>query len=233
MIYIVRKVPRSLSQLLTPRPTTLPDADLAESTEDFVAEQMNAYRSRNYPTASKGRWSQKRKSHRISIEPDGLTCEFTGTFDPACITADFSFDGTPKGGFGYFEIQVLSQGTHGMVTLGMTSAKYDTNAHPGWYPHSFALHGDDGQVFFSVGAGNIWGPRFSEGDIVGCGFNAVTQEIWFTHNGKFLGVAFREVDMLQKEAWFPTIGMSSPGEKAKANFGAVPFLFAFEARTLF
>lgn len=150
--------------------------------------------------------------------------------DPACVQADFAYDGKQDSPFFYWELQILALGEGSAITMGFSAAKYDLDSHPGWDDHSFALHGDDGQIFFETGNGNIWGPRFAVGDVVGCGVTPSTADIWYTLNGKFLGVAHRDAAAIWKMRWYPTMGMTSHGDKAKANFGAFPFLFSFESR---
>ena len=55
------------------------------------------------------------------------------------------------------------------------------------YLSSYGYHGDDGNKFFN-GENDSYGPTFSAGDIVGCGYNTVKQEIFFTKNGKVFHV---------------------------------------------
>lgn len=38
---------------------------------------------------------------------------------------------------------------------------------PGWEPHSYGYHGDDGHSFHGGGVGRPFGPGFSSGDVVG------------------------------------------------------------------
>lgn len=192
---------------------------------------MAAWRRVVHPTMSRGRWSKHRCNPHIHIDEDGLTAEFQGDMDPACVQADFGFDGKPETPFIYWELQILGQGDGSAITMGFAHGKYDLESHPGWNTHSFALHGDDGQIFMTTGQGNIWGPRFAIGDVVGCGINPKTEEIWYTHNGKFLGIAHHHADDIPKQRWYPTMGLTAHGDKAKANFGSFPFLFTFDART--
>eukprot|EP01122_Echinamoeba_exundans_P001767 TRINITY_DN11762_c0_g1_i1.p1 TRINITY_DN11762_c0_g1~~TRINITY_DN11762_c0_g1_i1.p1 ORF type:complete len:1169 (-),score=194.70 TRINITY_DN11762_c0_g1_i1:108-3614(-) len=231
--------PNNLASLDDADTTTGPNKDLYYADIDeieqefpFVADQMAEWRRRIHPTSSAGKWSRHRKNHHIHVDEDGLTAEFRGEMDPACIQADFGFDCKPDTPFIYWELQILGLGEGSAITIGFAHGKYDIESHPGWNAHSFALHGDDGQVFFTTGSGTIWGPRFALGDVVGCGINPSTQEVWYTHNGKFLGVAHHHADDILKQRWYPTMGMTCDGDKAKANFGAYPFMFTFDAPVL-
>ena len=62
--------------------------------------------------------------------------------------------------------------------------------------------------------------------ILGCGFNTSNRSCFFTKNGKYIGLAFK--DMRKDLAFFPTIGMNSIGEKVEVNFGQKPFLYNIE-----
>ena len=61
-----------------------------------------------------------------------------------------------------------------------------------------------------------YGPKFSENDVIGCGIDFIKRTCFFTKNGKYLGVAFRNIDVTSKALW-PTVHIPSYG-KVKANF---------------
>eukprot|EP00891_Asterochloris_glomerata_P006734 jgi/Astpho2/6734/gw1.00102.16.1_t len=126
----------------------------------------------------------------------------------------------------YFELTVQDTGHKGMITMGFTHAGSQSNKQPGWEPDTYAYHGDDGKLFHDSGSGVPYGPKWATGDIVGAGWNLQRQEMFFTKNGKDLGVAFKGVTT---EPLWPTIGMHSRGESASLNFGQHPFVFALEA----
>eukprot|EP00850_Spirogloea_muscicola_P020741 SM000225S07020 [mRNA] locus=s225:120356:123276:+ [translate_table: standard] len=137
-----------------------------------------------------------------------------------------------------------------------TTAHHCTAPRRSWEPNSFGYHGDDGQ-FHGRGkpeGGDVQFP-FTTGDTVGAGINFVSQEIFFTKNGKLLGPTFKDV----QGGLYPTIGLHSPNERhepapalrlrsddaglcspaphrraaggmrVEVNFGQRPFLFNVEA----
>ena len=74
---------------------------------------------------------------------------------------------------------------------------------------------------------NSYGPTFTLGDVVGCGWDIKTKRIYFTHNGKTLGPAFERVT----GRFFPVVWVRSNHIRVEVNFGQQPFVFDF-ARTL-
>mmetsp|Transcript_7126 Transcript_7126/g.20115 ORF Transcript_7126/g.20115 Transcript_7126/m.20115 type:complete len:488 (-) Transcript_7126:361-1824(-) len=125
----------------------------------------------------------------------------------------------------YYEVTVLSGGESSKIGIGFADDKFKSQRQPGWEPNSYGYHGDDGHKFGS-GSHDAYGPLYSTGDVVGAGIHLGRGEIFFTVNGRHLGLAFSGV---KAASLYPTIGLHSPGEKIEANFGQRPFLFDFEA----
>lgn len=63
---------------------------------------------------------------------------------------------------------------------------------------------------------------------MGCGLIYETGEVFFTKNGKFLGVGYSNA---QGKELFPSVGLHSSAEKVVFNLGKKPFKFNFEAGT--
>ena len=126
------------------------------------------------------------------------------------------------GVFSYFEVLVLDEGSQKTVSVGLASPEHFQNtSHPGWYPHSYAYHADDGNAYQS-GENKVFGEAYGSGDVIGCGIQLLEKQIFFTKNGKYLGAAFKDVQDLNL---LPCVGLSGPGEHLYLNFGQHPFLW--------
>ena len=136
----------------------------------------------------------------------------------------------------------------------------------GWNPHSWALHGDDGQIYHGHGQGvrfePLWTscsqpgkapdadgvrdteaavtgkrgydrriPRFSVGDVVGCGVCKLDAPghfgIFFSLNGELLGVCFPVFSAVEPR-FYPCVGIDTPFD-ISFNFGSKPFCLDLNA----
>ncbi|GAB5035751.1 spry-domain family protein [Nannochloropsis oceanica] len=108
------------------------------------------------------------------------------------------------------------------MTVGLAAKGFPMHRQPGTWPHSYGYRGSDGYFFAALppectssgsgggrgtnngsssssSSGNSstrkkdCGPAFGEGDVIGCGVDFATQEVFYTKNGKYLGVAFRDI----------------------------------------
>jgi len=122
---------------------------------------------------------------------------------------------------------VLNKGRDGYIGIGLCHKTVPLSRLPGWEMGSWGYHGDDGHSFACSGQGKAYGPTFTTGDVVGCCCDYVKNEVFFTKNGMHLGPAFK--DVLKDGAVFPCVGLRTPGESVRANFGGEPFVFNIDA----
>lgn len=73
------------------------------------------------------------------------------------------------------------------VAVGLVDRHFPlTRYQPGWRRGSYAWHSDDGKKFggYTTSFPVNYGPKFGAGDTIGCGWDQLKREIFFTHNGK-------------------------------------------------
>jgi hypothetical protein len=124
----------------------------------------------------------------------------------------------------YFEVSLDTR--HGndapeldeCVAVGLGTARFPlSGSQPGWKNASVGYHSDDGNLFRATGHGRPYGPRFGDGDTVGCGICLLTRAVFFTHNGNYLGVAMYE--FIGDQELFPIVGVGSHA-RGTIRFGA-------------
>ena len=166
----------------------------------------------------------------------------------------------------YFELQIEEEEEEAgveedtgldCIAVGLGSSQFPLSGRqPGWDSHSFGYHSDDGRLFHGSGTRSAaFGPRFAAGDTVGCGLCVKSRQIFYTLNGRFLGVAFvARASQMRKRlsrprstsfspsapcpsplslplsaALYPLVGLDSRAS-IHFNFGQRPF--AFDPTTL-
>lgn len=174
-------------------------------------------------------FSDADKAEYLDVSSDGLKVCYKGPGreekDAASVRTDACI---PTHGIGlyYYEVAILDQGDTGRIGLGLCDRNVKLEKMPGWENGSYAYHGDDGLLFRSTGvAGVPYGPKYGTDDVIGCCWDVVDNVVFFTKNGKNLGVGFRNLE----GAYYPTVGMQSTGGQIFANFGSQPFIFDIEA----
>lgn len=172
------------------------------------------------------KWNELDKHNELGLmSADGLEVKLSNTYkgtaeEAALIRADHSMP-RPCGLY-YYEVTVTSRSKEIMVAVGFTGRKTPVTRLPGWEPESWAYHGDDGHSFCCTQVGKPYGPKFQNGDVIGCGMNFRAGHAFFTKNGNFLGNAFKDI---KTEHLYPAIGMKKPGETVRVNFGKTRFVF--------
>ncbi|KAL1503348.1 hypothetical protein AB1Y20_011400 [Prymnesium parvum] len=121
----------------------------------------------------------------------------------------------------YFEATVLDAGARGCVSIGLADQFFLLNRRPGWEANTYAYLGEDGKRYNDCERGEPYGPTFGTGDVVGCGLLCDRREVFFTKNGKHLGVAFSDIAC----SLYPTVSLHSPNESVRVNLGGTPFTF--------
>lgn len=136
----------------------------------------------------------------------------------------------------YFEIFVISSGRSGTIGLGMTTENYPLDQQPGWCDGGWGYHGDDGNKYWFADEkcnNEFFGPCYGTGDIIGCGINNVTSQMFFTKNGFVIdSVAFDNISSSTQNL-YPFVCLGSYGEKIILNFGQIPFLWNFDIENTF
>lgn len=176
-------------------------------------------------------WSNEAKATPLGLTCDKLGCYFRGSGRrdedekyAASVRTDHFIP--PSCLIYYFEITFISKGREGYMGVGLTSTLPPLTKLPGWCQGSYGYHADDGETFNGDGRGHPFGPTFTTGDVIGCGYNLVEGRCFFTKNGLNLGCAFD--DMPTNILYYPTIGLKTPGEEIRANFGQQDFVYDIE-----
>ncbi|KAL0485252.1 Ran-binding protein [Acrasis kona] len=125
-------------------------------------------------------------------------------------------------GVGYFEVKISSMRNSGVVSIGLAHDSYHTSKQPGWLKSSYGWHSDCGRIYSNSGKGTPYGPTFTVGDVVGCGYIWRTGDLFFTKNGDHMGIAYKKVPRTNV---FPVVGMDH--SSALVRF-APPFIFPIE-----
>ena len=119
-------------------------------------------------------------------------------------------------------MKVLCNAAERLCYIGLTHSSSNLHRAPGWDRGTYGYHGDDGKSFNQRGSGTTYGPTFGANDIIGCGLNLKNRTCFFTKNGDFLGIAFRDMPMTNL---YPTVGVGSRNGILQVNFGQLPFSY--------
>ncbi|EWC44641.1 hypothetical protein DRE_06630 [Drechslerella stenobrocha 248] len=204
---------------------------------DKLVTSIAEYKTSIFPNKEfKGptKLSSVKKSDHLHLSEDCLTVK-EDTLPPAngedddveaaTIYADAPVP--PKEDLFYFETSItFNNESSNYIAIGLVADPRPTDRIPGLRNTGavgYALHGNDGYGYYSreempyvLGSGSN---EFMNGDTIGCGWNKVAGEIFYTKNGEYIDVAWSQVPVVQ--LW-PAIGSKAEFE-AKVNFGAEPF----------
>ncbi|BGP18373.1 hypothetical protein JCM10213_000368 [Rhodosporidiobolus nylandii] len=201
-------------------------------------------------------WDEDDRCALLELSSDGLGVSFAGSAkygdrDAAAIRANRPVPS--EAGVFYFEVTIKDKGVSGYIGIGLSHRTVSLSRLPGWEENSYGFHADDGRAFCCQGTGEPFGPTFTTGDVIGCGVdftgagpprgerersgvkgreaqkqNATGGRVFFTKNGEFLGYAFCNL----QGKLYPTVGLRTPRECVRVNFGADPFRFDIEGLVL-
>ncbi|EIE90354.1 hypothetical protein RO3G_15065 [Rhizopus delemar RA 99-880] len=169
-------------------------------------------------------WNPKTRGDNIELGRSCLQLTYQGPgkddVEASSIKANHSVK--KQCGIYYFEVQIVSKGVDGHIGIGLCRNINSLDRLPGWEEHSWGYYGHNGHISSGPGTEKPYGPRFSTGDVVGCGIDFRDMSAFYTKNGVHLGTAFKNI----KDAnVFPFIGFKTTGEKVMTNFGSKPFKF--------
>ncbi|KAK0623858.1 ankyrin repeat-containing domain protein [Immersiella caudata] len=98
-----------------------------------------------------------------------------------------------KGGVYYFEVKFTGVSGVGEIGVGFCEEVAETDTMLGRKEAAWGYHGDDGCLFgvnTRSGSGLPYGPKYGEGDVIGCGVNFDQGTVFYTKNGNIIGRAF-------------------------------------------
>ncbi|CAB5344710.1 unnamed protein product [Rhizophagus irregularis] len=124
----------------------------------------------------------------------------------------------------YYEITILSNHhiDETIIAIGFAPKNHSIYRLPGCDTHSVGFHSDEGRTFHNEGyTGSKYAEKWGEiNDVIGCGYCPSIGQVFFTMNGKNLGIAFTGLF----HPWYPTIG-SNGVCSLKVNFGQEEFKY--------
>jgi len=137
----------------------------------------------------------------------------------------------------YWELIVQDEEKGQGNAMGLMIKSADLSKHmPGWEPGTYAMHSDDGHAYYNNKSSIYecksfaFGPAYqTNGVIIGCGYNFLTREVFFTHNGLLIGVPFLIPNQLEVSDISPCIGMMTQRSIYRINVGQKPFAFNIDA----
>jgi len=179
------------------------------------------------------RWSQEVRCPSLSVSGDGRELTFNGpssSGDKEAAAARTDYPIPPACGIFYYEVEILSKGQKGHISIGFAAGDVKLSRLPGWEKNSWGYHGDDGYSFSAEKNGTPYGPKFGTGDVVGCGVDFSQNRAFYTKDGAFLGNVFDRVG--STTPIYPSVGLRHSGEAIRVNFGHEPFKFNIEDHVL-
>ncbi|GLD99133.1 hypothetical protein PINS_up007851 [Pythium insidiosum] len=149
----------------------------------------------------------------------------------------------------YFEVSMTGCGSIGLASVSNPNERatygFTSSHHVGWAPVSYGFHGDNGNLYFNDGSapiggvelhyGPVWGDQTPQvcrktpaaPVVVGCGWDMDLGQLFFTLNGRWLGIAPVAIDA--KREFAAAVTLHRLGDYAELNLGRSAFVFDLEA----
>jgi len=141
----------------------------------------------------------------------------------------------PYGPFLYFEIEIKKWDHHSEICIGVTPRNFPLQGSmPGFEIGSFGWFGLKGMLFVGrEDKGCAFHPNetyhFQQGDTIGCGYEQATEQLYWTKNGKLVGVAQGGKSKIAPKSsthLFATVGFEGSSSTVLIpNFGERPFKY--------
>ncbi|KEG12676.1 ubiquitin-protein ligase [Trypanosoma grayi] len=154
----------------------------------------------------------------LVIGRSGRTMKGLGGRGTCVVSCEWSL--THKNVSYYFEVLIVDLYPGGSCCVGVGPSDYSVSRLPGWDSESYALQGEEGTLYEGNTLGRPIGCTFSIGDVMGCGWNTETKEIYWTKNGKDIVASVQ----VPQQSLYPLIGLCGK-VLVKVNFGADRFIF--------
>eukprot|EP01127_Copromyxa_protea_P022781 TRINITY_DN8346_c0_g1_i1.p1 TRINITY_DN8346_c0_g1~~TRINITY_DN8346_c0_g1_i1.p1 ORF type:complete len:860 (-),score=123.23 TRINITY_DN8346_c0_g1_i1:76-2304(-) len=191
----------------------LAEGDASTNSLTFVNPTIRISSSFNNVVATRPNILDPRRRFKVTLQHNRVIGDKT-FWGGVAATEGFTMGHTA---WAFFEVTV-GEGA-GLVRVGWSLA--GANVDVGLDDMGWGYEGNSRS--FHEGETNVYGERFTNGDVIGCGFHLATGTMAFWKNGKYLGVAFFSRIVGGLTQIFPTIAVWDATATAKF---VPPFRFA-------
>ncbi|KAF5311882.1 hypothetical protein D9619_003081 [Psilocybe cf. subviscida] len=176
------------------------------------------------------RWGDQERHPHINVSADGRELSYGGSTsingDKDAAAARTTISIPPACGIYYYEVEILGKEAKSHISIGFSGTKVKFSRLPGWEPNSWGYYGEDGSARSTDRSATTYSGAFGAGDVIGCGIDFTTNQLFYTKNGTLIGPVFENVG--KSVDLYPAIGMQKSGDAIRANFGQDPFNYDIE-----